>query len=233
MTQKQYLPCPLCKDGKLTAVATAPYARGFLIAYQYGSKNIAGCRPCVAGGLRAEAGKSLLFGWFSASALVLNLLFIPWNLLRSFFVSDNPAAVTKLLDKAGIPEPGTEYRLNDAFYSAAAAMIWMDGKVDAAEVSVAKELGARILPDFDAVRLDRLLSERLAGVTVETVGTAFRVYLTPEGQGLVLTYLLAIANADGELHAKEYKYLEQLAVAMGFTKKQFREFSESGTAKAA
>jgi len=233
MSEKQYLPCPRCKEGKLTAVATAPYARGFVLAYQHGSKKIAGCKACVASGLRAEAGKSLLFGWFSVSALVLNIFFIPWNLFRSFFVSDDPAAVTRLLNQAGIPEPGTEYRLTDAFYSAAAAMIHMDGKVDPAEVAIAKQLGGRMLPDFDDSRLDRLVAEKLAGLTVETVGTAFRVYLSPEGQDLVLRYLLAIALADGELHPKEHKYLEQLALSMGYTKQQFRQLTESGTAQAA
>lgn len=233
MPEKQYLPCPRCKTGKLTAVATAPYARGFILAYQHGSKKIAGCPSCVANGLRAEAGKSLLFGWFSVSALVLNLAFIPWNLFRSFFISPDPAAVTALLNQAGIPEPGTEYRLTDAFYSAAAAMIHMDGKVDAAEVAVAKDLGRRMLPDFDDARLDKLLAERLSGLTVETVGTAFRVYLSTEGQEFVLRYLLAIATADGELHPKEYKYLEQLAVSIGFTKQQLKQLSEGETARAA
>ena len=39
--------CPYCEESKIEAAATAPYVRGFLIAFQYGTKSFVGCTSCV------------------------------------------------------------------------------------------------------------------------------------------------------------------------------------------
>ncbi|MEZ5937974.1 MAG: TerB family tellurite resistance protein [Hyphomonadaceae bacterium] len=228
----QSVPCPRCNRRPLTTVATAPYARGFLLAYQTGNKKIAGCTSCVGQGLRAEAGKSLLFGWFSITALVLNLFFIPWNFFRSFFVSPDARAVTKLFDQIGVPEPGKEYRLTEAFYAAGAALIRADGKVDAGEIEAAVTLGQRMLPEFVESDFLAVLKGEVAQSPIETIGNVLRIYLNPEGQRMVLVYLLAIANADGEMHKSEDKYLERLSRCMGWEKKQYRELRDGALAPA-
>ena len=226
MTASDTIPCPNCETGTLSAVATAPYARGFLIAYQVGSKKIIGCKRCVGNGLRAEAGKSILFGWFSITALVLNIFFIPWNLLRSFFVSDDDLAVTKFLDEVGVPKPGTEYRLTDAFYSAAVALIRADGKIEKSEVNAAKTLGKQMLPEFEPKVIDKMLMNNAPAQPVEAIATVFRVYLTPDGQGMVFRYLMNIALADGDFDKSEDKYMEKLAIKIGIGKKEYRAFRD-------
>jgi len=219
----QAILCPQCEDRELNTVATAPYARGFLVAYQAGSKKIVGCRPCVASGLRKEAGKSLLFGWFSITALIANVFFIPWNLFRSFIVKEDDLAVGKFFDEIGVPKPGTEYRLTDAFYSAVAASIRADGKIEDTEIHAAKSLGQQMLPDYDPNELDKLLAQKGSTQPISAIATVFRVYLTPEGQGMVFKYLMGIAIADGDFAKSEDKYMEKLAVAMGLGAKAYKE----------
>lgn len=225
-TQTSSIPCPQCENGQLSAVATAPYARGFLLAYQMGSKKIVGCKRCVAGGLRQEAGKSLLFGWFSITALILNIFFIPWNLLRSFFVSDDDLAVSKFLDEVGVPKPGTEYRLTDAFYSAAATMIRADGKIEDAEIEAAVAIGQQMLPEFDAQAFLAVLDSKAPTQSLDATATVFRVYLTEEGQTMVFRYLMGIALADGDFAKSEDKMMERLADKIGIGKQAYRTFRD-------
>lgn len=220
------VPCPRCGEGRLSAVATAPFARGFLIAYTRGTKKIAGCKKCVAKGLRAEAGKSLLFGWFSITALIANAFFIPYNLFRSLFISDDHLAVSKFFDEIGVPEPGTEYRIADACQSAAVAMIRADGKIEASEVNAAKILGQQILSDFNPDRIDDLLTMKGPVQPIDAIATVFRVYLNPNGQELVIKYLLGIAMADGDFHKSEDKYIERVADKMGYGRKPYKELRD-------
>ena len=92
-------PCPVCKKGPIETVVTAPYVRGFLLAYQIGSKKFVGCVGCARGELLKEVGLSLLVGWFSPTCIVLNPIFVIYNLVRSPFVSPSPPAI----EKASLP----------------------------------------------------------------------------------------------------------------------------------
>lgn len=224
--QTSSIPCPICEDRHLSAVATAPFARGFLLAYQMGSKKIVGCKRCVSRGLRQEAGKSLLFGWFSITALVLNVFFIPWNLLRSFIVADDDLAVSKFLDEVGVPKPGTEYRLTDAFYSAAATMIRADGKIEQSEIDAAISIGQQMLPEFDPQALLDVLNTKTATQSLDATATVFRVYLTEDGQAMMFRYLMAIALADGDFAKSEDKMMERLADKIGIGKQAYRTFRD-------
>ena len=75
-------PCPYCHQKPLETVATAPYVRGFIAAYQAGSKTFIGCVPCVRKKVLGEAALSLFIGWFSITALILNPFMIVYNLSR-------------------------------------------------------------------------------------------------------------------------------------------------------
>jgi uncharacterized tellurite resistance protein B-like protein len=220
------IPCPTCGAGELTSVATAPFARGFLIAYQQGTKKIIGCRPCVANGLRMEAGKSLLFGWFSITALLANIFFIPWNFLRSFFVSEDDLAVSKFFDDVGVPRPGTEYRITDAFHHAAASLICADGKIDPAEVNAAKSIGMQMLDDFSTAELDRLLEQKGRVRPLAEIATVFRVYLNANGHTMILKYLISIAIADGDFAKSEEKLIKAIAKEMGISKQHYAKFRD-------
>ena len=74
--------CPVCKNAELDTVTSAPYIRGMLLAYTFGTKRFVGCQPCVRKQLAGEVGVSMLAGWFSITALVVNPMCILWNGLR-------------------------------------------------------------------------------------------------------------------------------------------------------
>jgi len=223
----QSIHCPICGINELTSAATAPYARGFILAYQVGAKKFAGCKPCVAKNLRVEALKSVTYGWFSITALFLNLLFIPWNLLQSLFVRENPQAVTRFFDQIGVPQPGTEHRLTEALYAAGAALIHADGRVEGSEIESAKQLGPRILPEFDPIEFDRVVNSNQGIPAIESLGAIFDVYLSPQGKNLVVQYLVEIAIADRNFHKSEDRLIESLAMKMGINKSEYRKYRDS------
>ena len=74
--------CPHCKSNKVETIAKAPYVRGFLLAYQLGSKTFIGCTSCVRKKIFKEVGLSMLLGWLSISALIINPFLIIWNLIQ-------------------------------------------------------------------------------------------------------------------------------------------------------
>lgn len=75
--------CPLCYLRGVETMATARYVRGFLIVVQFASYPVTGCVPCVRGELLKQAFLSLLVGWFSLRALILNPFFILYNVIRA------------------------------------------------------------------------------------------------------------------------------------------------------
>jgi len=226
------LPCPHCGTKPLTSLATAPYARGFLIAYQLGSKKIVGCTGCVANGLRLEALRSVLYGWFSITALILNFVFVPWNILRSFFVKENPEAVANFLDRIGIPQPGQDHRFEEALYSTAAALIHADNKVEEAEVVAAKTLGPGILPEFDPQKFDQIIEDKWRLPDLESVGAILNTYLSEEGKVVVVHYLIEIALADGEFHKSEDRLIAKLAKRFGISDSTYADYRAAILAKA-
>jgi hypothetical protein len=97
--------CPHCRQRELNCQITVPFIRGFLLAYQTGTKRFLGCVSCVRMQLLKEAGLSALIGWFSISAVIVNPLFITYGILRATFLWANPDAVNKTLREAGLPSP--------------------------------------------------------------------------------------------------------------------------------
>ena len=92
-------PCPYCKNASLETTASAPYVRGFLVAYQIGSKAFIGCTSCVRKKVWGEAFLSMLIGWFSITALVINPFMIVYNLIRGCFIGENKKSVAKKLEQ--------------------------------------------------------------------------------------------------------------------------------------
>ena len=224
-------PCPICQEADLTAVETCNSVRGFLIAYQTRSRKVAGCPACVSSELRGEALRSLGLGWFSLTSIVINPFFILLNFGRSMGVKPNPDAVSRFLDEVGVPEPGTGYRIPDACVAAASALIKADGQIDAREVEAAAIIGEQIIPGFESQRLIDLLEDRGPALPLDAVATVLRVYLTREGQVLVMRYLLMVALADGQLAKKEDKLLLKLAEKSQFGKDAYLDLRDAELAE--
>lgn len=208
-------PCPHCQHRNIETVATAPYIRGMVLAYQYGTKPFFGCTRCVRLKVLGEAGLSALIGWFSITAVFVNPFLILYNLLQTPFIRVNYAKARDRLRAAGVPDdPGMD--LTDVGYALAAWMITIDQTLAPAEVERARELGAKFLRAFDPQRLDEALGN-VKTLPAATELAALLSELSPDGKKAMFDYLLAIAQADGAPNNAETQLLTDIAEQMKYT----------------
>lgn len=210
---KGYL-CPLCRERDIETVVTVPRIRGYLLAYQMSTLKAPCCRQCARREMLAEAGRSLFLGWFSISALIVNPLFILWNVVRVPFVGANYAAVKKLFAEAGIPEPSAQPDIMRVLYGLAAAMIAADGEIDPAEVETALTFGDRVSPDFDPGAFHDTVEKHAELPSPDAYATVLAQSLTADQKQLVVRYLAIIAFADGEFSSSEETLLKSVAAKM-------------------
>lgn len=200
-------PCPHCHRADLEAVASVPYVRGFLVAYQIGSKRFVGCVGCVRGQVFKEVGLSALIGWFSITALVINPFLLIYGLIRGATVGADPEAVRKMLREAGMPEQPTHVDPLQVAYALAAAMIAADGQVDDEELAVAEQIGRKLFPEFDGEVLADTVARHRELPSVGELAGLMGEMMTEKGKVLLYRYLEAIAHADGILAQEEEELL--------------------------
>ena len=200
--------CPACNKRNIQTVVSYNYARGMLLAVRHGKKRFAGCVPCAGGELRKEAGRQLLYGWFSPTALVLTLAYVPWNFGRSFFLKPNKEKVTELFREIGLPGEAAETNATLSLYAAVAAMILADGKIDPNELETARRASARFIPEFDPDRLDEML--KLPALPVAQLGALLKPVLTDESKDALVALLVEIAHGDASFDKREERLLRDL-----------------------
>ncbi|MCJ8329235.1 MAG: TerB family tellurite resistance protein [Lentisphaeria bacterium] len=207
--------CPYCERTKIETAASAPYVRGFVLAFQIGAKNFIGCTSCVRGKVLGEAGLSLLCGWFSITAFFINPVLILYNVLQAPFISKNYAKARKKLSDAGIEDDESSVDVTRLGYSLATSMMAADGHIDEEEIIVALELGNKIFPDFNENELRQIVNVKDLPPPLD-IATMLREILTEEGKRAVCLYLVMIAQADGNFDDFEKKLLSDVADKMGF-----------------
>jgi uncharacterized tellurite resistance protein B-like protein len=207
-------PCPFCKSKSLECTATAPYVRGFLIAFQLGYKSHIGCVSCVRKRVLGEAGLSALIGWFSITAIIINPFLILYNIIQSFFVSKSPQSVNKRLAEMGLPLDPKVVNVNQVAVALAASMVLADGKVDQEEIRIAEELGEKLVGKFDEDTFRMILSNNKTVPSATDLASMLNDTLDNEGKQRILKYLAAIAAADGSVDPKEQQLLDQIAANM-------------------
>jgi len=212
-------PCPYCNRRNLQTRANVPYVRGMVIAYVVGAKKLVGCVQCVRGEIYKQQGLSLLVGWFSPVALFLNPLLISYGLVRGLFVSPNPNGVRDLLSEAGIPDPGDQVDVMKACYALAATMIRADGKVDPAEVQTAIRLGGELIPGFDTAEFEAVVTSNKVPDDPFILAGLLRNVLSDDARQRTYDYLVAIANADGEVAKEEAQLLDGVRVTLALRRK--------------
>lgn len=207
--------CPYCEDRKIETATRAPYVRGFLLAYQVGVKRFIGCTTCVRGKLLKEVGISSLIGWFSITAVLLNPVFIIFNLIRVPFIRINYAKARKRLDAAGIPDDRSQVDVTQLGYSLAASMMAADGNIDEKEIDVALRIGQKIFSDFDEAELRSTLARAKTLPSPQDIATLLREVLTNDGKRILCSYLWAIAEADGTIDESEKQLLTEVTDNIG------------------
>jgi len=212
-------PCPYCNRRNLQTRANVPYVRGMVLAYVIGQKRLVGCVQCVRGEIYKQQGLSLLIGWFSPVALVANPLLITYGLIRGMFVFPNTVGVRSLLAEAGIPDPGDSVDVMKACYALAATMIRADGKVDPAEVETAVRLGGELIPGFDPAEFEAVVAGNRVPDDPFILAGLLRNVLSDDARQRVYDYLVAIANADGDLAREEERLLDGVRVTLALRRK--------------
>lgn len=214
-TESSGYPCPYCHQKPLETVATAPYVRGFIAAYQIGSKTFIGCVPCVRKKVLGEAGLSLLIGWFSITALILNPLFIVYNVIRGFLTGRNDNAVKGKLRELGLPDEPKIVDVNAVSYALAASMIMADGSVDESELQAAEKAGDEVFGNFDEAALRMIVESGKKLPPVQDLAGMLRDVLDAKQKGKVLQYLMQIAMANGSISNEERQVIIKVAEGLG------------------
>ena len=210
-------PCPYCNQCELETVATAPYVRGLLVAYQIGSKSFIGCVSCVRKKVLGEAGLSLLIGWFSITAVIINPFLILYNLVRGFTVGENKSAVKDKLVELGLPESPKIVDVQSVCQALAACMILADGVVEEAELEAAERAGDQVFGEFDEAALRMLVVNGKDLPPPEDLARMLRHAISNEQKGDIMVYLSEIAMADGNVSAEEREMLEKVNIGLGIT----------------
>lgn len=207
----QSFECPSCRNRPIETVVKVPSIRGYLLGYQITTKRLPTCAPCARSALLSEAGKSLLLGWFSPTALLVNPFLILWNAGRYPFTGKNYDAIRKLFDEAGIPQPGRQVDVLKVLYGLAAAMITADGRVEPEEIETGLRVGGRISADFNPRDFHETVENHANLPEVENYAAVLSTVLDPNQKKLVLSYLIAIAFADSDLDRSEERLLHRIA----------------------
>ena len=208
-------PCPYCHQRKLETTASAPYVRGFIAAYQIGSKTFVGCTSCVRGKVRGEAALSCLIGWFSLTALFINPVLIFYNAMQSFFIRANPGRVADKLRELGLPDNPQVVDTQAVGFALAASMILADGVVEESELVAAEKAGDEVFGEFDEAALRLLVEHGKDLPPVEDLAAMLRDVLDSEAKEKVMVYLAEIAMADGHVAPEEREVLEKVGAGLG------------------
>ncbi|MBL8811093.1 MAG: TerB family tellurite resistance protein [Planctomycetaceae bacterium] len=214
-TESQGYPCPYCHQKQLETVATAPYVRGFIAAYQIGSKTFIGCVPCVRKKVLGEAALSLFIGWFSITALILNPIFILYNLIRGLLTGRNENSVKAKLRELGLPDEPKIVDVNAVSYALAASMIMADGSVDESELQAAEKAGDEVFGNFDEAALRMIVESGKKLPPVQDLAGMLRDVLDAKQKGKVLEYLMQIAMANGSISNEERQVIIKVAEGLG------------------
>lgn len=192
--------CPYCQANPIKTVATAPFVRGMIIVFQYGSKSFIGCVSCVRKELLKEVGKSAFIGWFSPKALISNPFVMVYNLIQASTISAKPEKVRDKLDELGISE-NSGVDITAIGYALAVNMINADGKVEEEELQVAEEVGAKIFDNFNVQEFRETLNKKIPSNHDLTI--ILKDILDDEGKVIILSYLTEIAKSDGHMDPAE------------------------------
>jgi hypothetical protein len=190
-------PCSYCEKRVVAAVARIPFVRGTLLWVRFGDKLFLGCVGCVRGQIFQQAGISMLIGWFSPTAVLMNPIMILYSILCALLVGMNKKKAREFLADHGFPikAPGDVQRSSYALAMETlvgeapetndrAHWSWVDARATGKLLSVqdvnAIEVVAReTLLEFDAQEFERyVMSDRLGDP--KHIVTAMRRILTPD-----------------------------------------------------
>jgi len=124
------------------------------------------------------------------------------------------------LGAAQPPDESDTNQLLHATYSLAAAMVGADGEIDPNEIAVAEGIGQKLFEDFDSVEFREYCNDPDQIPDVAELSKAMREVLEDEHKDLIIQYLRAISEADGNVSKEEVLLLQNIAAGLGITLNQ-------------
>ncbi len=121
---------------------------------------------------------------------------------------------------ANPPEKAERNHLLHATYSLAAAMIAVDGKLDRDEVAVAEGIGQHLFEEFDSVEFREYCNNHEQIPDVAKLSEAMSEVLEDEHKDLIINYLRAISEADGNVSEEQKLVLQKIAGGLGISSSQ-------------
>ncbi len=208
--------CPYCQKQQVQTTTKVASVRGYILAFQLRRRRYLGCVPCVRKKVLKEVGRSLLLGWFSIIALILNPFLIIYMIFQAILVRTNIKKVHRVLQKAGVPTDPSYIRVTSLSYGLASAMITADGKIEAQEVTQANEIGKQLFHDFDEDEFYKIVHDYKNLPSADTLAGIIKDGLDNASKSMIYKYLHAIAHADGTVAEEESELLERIAQKMDY-----------------
>ncbi len=94
--------CPTCGLRPIESATKLRWVNGFILAFQICSQTAVGCRYCIRKALLLRILRSLFTGWWSPKCLILNPIFIFYNLVNAFMPKRPNKLLVDVLDASGI-----------------------------------------------------------------------------------------------------------------------------------
>jgi|TARA_Y100000310_G_scaffold341149_3_gene439365 uncharacterized tellurite resistance protein B-like protein len=98
-----------------------------------------------------------------------------------------------------------------ATYSLAAAMVCADGKIDPDEIVVAERIGKDLFGEFDSAEFRGYCVNPGQVADIELLAKALGAVLADEDKVLIMNYLHAISEADGDVCREEELLLQKVS----------------------
>ncbi|WP_161973183.1 zinc ribbon domain-containing protein [Halostella litorea] len=220
--------CQHCGERPIEELAKGYRVTGFLLAYRITTVRLLGCHACNRRRLWGIAGKNLLTGWWSISAIVLTPFATLYALGRSLYNRGPTSALAEALNDAGIDydflpdadafDPsgqGTGELHMRALIRIGCATMLTDGEATTAEATAIRDATAELYPDCPTDEIEDRIRESADSVTnAVRVARGLGDLLTPAGKEQALRFAAVVAAADDEVDAEEVELLERVADAM-------------------
>ena len=124
----------------------------------------------------------------------------------------------RLMVALGFAQPSEENEQNQllhATYSLAAAMVGVDGRIEPSEIVVAESIGQKLFEDFDSVEFREYCNDHGQIQDIVKLSEVLSGVLENNQKDLVIKYLRAISEADGNVSEDEELLLQKVAIGLG------------------
>jgi len=223
--------CQHCGERPIEELAEGYRVTGFLLAYRITTVQLLGCHTCNRRKLWGIAGKNLLTGWWSISAIVLTPFATLHALGRSLYDRGPTSALAESLNDTGIDynflstadafdssRQGAEELHLRALIRLGCATMLTDGEATAAEATAIRDATAQLYPDYPTDEIEDRIRESAESVTnAVQVARGLGDLLTPAGKEQALQFAAVVATADDEVDPEEIELLDRVADAMEMT----------------